>query len=420
MKRIHVLILAALASAASSAHADEPTSGFSFSGFGTAAAVKTNTDEARFSAGPAVQLGGVRKGIDGAFDDKLGLQGTYKFNDQLSATVQLLSKKAGDDDLKPRVEWAYLKYEPTSNLSMHAGRIRVPAFLISDSKDVGYSQTWVRTPAEVYAQFTLSYITGVDLVYRAKLGDFNITLQPQFGSQNKYNSPGNPTPYPIKASDLGALNATAEIGNWLFRLGTVQVKISGTPNNGDNPASLALTTFNQLAPGLGYGDLANKLAVRNDKTTFSGVAGVYDDGTWTFQSEYTVRRSDTLSINNSHGWYALGSYRVGKWTPYLTYATIKNENPDSYTDHNGIPVVSATVSAIVSAVYQSSFTNQHTVSVGTRYDLMKNVALKAQFDRITTGGPAGNQRGLFAAASPAFMASSHNVNVMSLFVDFIF
>jgi len=420
MKKLHVLILAALAGAASTAHADEPTSGFSFSGFGTAAAVKTNTDEARFSAGPAVQLGGVHNGIDGAIDNKLGLQGAYQFNKELSATVQLLSKKGGDDDFKPRVEWAYLKYEPTSNLSMHAGRIRVPAFLISDSKDVGYSQTWVRTPQEVYALFTLTYLTGVDLIYRNKIGDVSFTVQPQFGSQNKYNTPGNPTPYAIKAADVAALNATAEIGSWLVRIGTVQSKISGLFNNGANAGSDALNFFNQLAPGLGYGDLAKKVAVKDAKTTFSGIAGVYDDGTWTFQSEYTVRSSESLAINDSTGWYAFGSYRVGKWTPYMIYSKVKNTNDQNYTDRNNVPGISPIVSALISGVNQSSFTDQHTVSIGTRYDLMKNVALKGQFDRITTGGPNGNARGLFTVTTPAFVAGPHNVNVVSFLVDFIF
>ena len=420
MKRIHVLILAALASAASSAHAEESTSGFSFSGFGTAAAVKTNTDDARFSGGPAVQLGGVHNGIHGAIDNKLGVQGSYKFNDQLSATVQLLSRKGGDDDFKPRVEWAYIKYDPTSDLSFHAGRIRLPAYLISDSKDVGYSQTWVRVPQEVYAQFNLTYVTGIDLTYRTKVGGVGLTFQPLFGEQKNYNTPGNPTPNAIDTKDIAALSATAEIGNWTLRIGTLQTKISSLANGGVNAGSLALSNFNRLAPGLGYGDLAAKVAVVNAKTTFSGVAGVYDDGTWLFQSEYAVRRSDTLSVNNSHGWYGLGSYRIGKWTPYLIYAVLKNENPGTYTDRNGLPVISATVSAIMSGVYQASYTDQHTVSVGTRYDLMKNVALKGQFDRITTGGPSGNTRGLFTVTTPAFRSGPHNVNVVSLLVDFIF
>jgi len=421
MKKLHLLILAAIAGSTSIAHAQEATSGFRFSGFGTLAAVKTDTDEARFGSSPNGQLGGAHEsGIDGSVDTKFGVQGSYLFNEKFSTTVQLLSQKGAYNDYVPRVEWAYVKYEPSNALSFRAGRIRLPAFLISDSKDIGYSQTWVRPPREVYSQFVLSYLYGADMIYRTKVGSFDLTLQPFVGTDHNYKIPTATGPLGLDVRNVYALSATAESGPWTFRIGSVSSSISLAHDKGDNAATDALNLFNTMVPGLGYGDLANKIRLHNSSVTFSGVSGIYDDGKWLAQSEYTIRRSDSLAVNDSTGWYVMGAYRIAKWTPYVTYASVKNNNPGSYVDHNNLPVISATVSAIMSGVYQSSYTDQHTWALGTRYDLMKNVALKGQFDHVTTGGANGNVRGLFVETTPAFRAGPHNVNVVSLLVDFVF
>ncbi|MFN4266113.1 MAG: hypothetical protein ACK4F8_10255 [Aquabacterium sp.] len=46
-------------------------------------------------------------------ESKVGLQGTYTFNDKLSATGPVVGR--GVDGIKADVEWAYLSYEASPN-----------------------------------------------------------------------------------------------------------------------------------------------------------------------------------------------------------------------------------------------------------------------------------------------------------------
>ena len=121
---------------------------FSYNGFSTAAYAQTDTDDA------AVGYVGQPEGIDSdgsfAIDSKLGLQVTAKFNEFVSATVQGVAYADLTADWEPHLDWAYVRVQPLSNLSVRAGYLRTPTFMFSDSVFIGYANTWVRPPIEVY------------------------------------------------------------------------------------------------------------------------------------------------------------------------------------------------------------------------------------------------------------------------------
>ena len=121
---------------------------FSYSGFSTAAYAQTDTDEAQ------VGYIGQPEGIDSegswAIDSKLGLQVTAKFNDVISATVQGVGYADLTADWEPHLDWAYVRVQALQNVSARVGYMRAPTFMYSDSVFVGYANSWVRPPLEVY------------------------------------------------------------------------------------------------------------------------------------------------------------------------------------------------------------------------------------------------------------------------------
>jgi hypothetical protein len=124
-KPLQLTVLAAACTVlATSAHAQSALTfdpSWSFSGFGTLAYTKIDTDQAEFAA-PG-QFGGVDKSGGFSPDSKLGLQLTGKVNSIFSATVQLLSKKNGVGTYKPEVEWAFAKAQALPELAVRVGRI---------------------------------------------------------------------------------------------------------------------------------------------------------------------------------------------------------------------------------------------------------------------------------------------------------
>ena len=45
---------------------------------------------------------------------------------------------------------------------MRVGRVGLPVFMISDYRNVGYANTMLRPPAEMYSQVPINSIDGVD------------------------------------------------------------------------------------------------------------------------------------------------------------------------------------------------------------------------------------------------------------------
>jgi predicted porin len=121
------------------------------------------------------------------------------------------------------------------------------------------------------------------------------------------------------------------------------------------------------------------------------IGASYDPGNWLIQAEYTYAKLAGLSPNHT-AYYVLGGYRLGTFTPYAMYANIK---PD---DTPGFPI-----------------RHQNTTSLGLRWDAMRNIAVKLQYDHVQLGK---DNTGFFTRVKPALAGS--NVNVLGLAVDFVF
>ena len=152
----HRLLPLLLALAAGGASAADGM--FSLSGFGTLGLVRTSTDDAQFAL--FGQTRGADKDASAEVDSKLGVQVGAKFSDVFSGTLQVLTKSNGKGNFTPGVEWAFLKAQVTPGLALRAGRMGAPFFAVSDFRDVGYANTALRPPKDVYDQVPVSHFDG--------------------------------------------------------------------------------------------------------------------------------------------------------------------------------------------------------------------------------------------------------------------
>lgn len=399
-----VFALAPLALAAltlgTSAHA-AGDSMFSFSGFGTVGLVGTNNSDADFVI-PG-QPRGATKSISGEVSSKLGLQVSGKFNSMFSATAQLLTKQTGDGNFTPELEWGFVKAQLMPSLALRVGRMGAPFFAVSDFRDVGYANTWLRPPQDVYGQVPLSHFDGADLFWQTNAGPATVNVQ-LYGGKSK--SVFEHTD--IDFSDLYGFNATAEFDNGLtLRVGHVETKLT--------VKSVALGQLVGLLRMTPFASVGNQLDATDKSGTFSGVGLSYDSGNLLAMVEYTKRKTDSY-VPSTTGWYGTLGYRFGKFTPYVTVSELKQ---DSSNVNNTIPAgvaipgVTPDLRALVNGTLEAQSNRQKTTSLGVRWDAWRSIAVKAQYDRITPNGP-----GLFANPTPAFGHS--NVNVYSVAVDFVF
>ena len=146
----------------------QEASAWKISGFGTAAATHFTRSDADFTgASGAVPDGAGRtKSVSLEPDSKAGIQVRYTPIERVEMTLQAITKHTPKDDWTPTVEWANVKYAFNDNVAVRVGRIGHPFFMISDYRQVNYTNTALRPATEVYNQIPMSASDVVEGIFR--------------------------------------------------------------------------------------------------------------------------------------------------------------------------------------------------------------------------------------------------------------
>jgi hypothetical protein len=387
---------------------------FTLSGYGTVGLMRSDNDRADYLVDAFRPNGpGYTRRTSADADSRLGLQLSTQLTPRLSAVVQVLSQQRYDNSYRPSVEWANVKYAVTPDLSVRAGRVVLPAFMVTDTRLVGYSNPWIRPPVEMYGMVPVTHNDGFDASYRFTTGRATHTFQLTLGrSDSRFPDASGFDAGTAEVRDLVAGNHTIESGPASLRLSAGQAKLTIAAFR---PLFDAYRQF-----GASGAAIAERYSVDDRRVTFLGLGASYDTGRWFAMAEWA--RFDTHSVLGAkNAWYASGGYRFAKVTPYATYARIK---ADSHTSDPGVPLAGLPPEAAATATYLNAILNarlgvlplQNTLSVGARWDLARNAALKLQYDRVRLRGGA---RGTFGNVQPDFPPGGR-VGLLSAALDFVF
>jgi len=408
---LNAIILTGLLWYSTGAHAaaeDSSEPMFSFSGFGTLGLVHSSETEADFTSSIFKPNGaGHTHPWSGDVDSKIGAQVTAHLTPRLSAVLQVISEQNYDNTYRPHVEWANINYQITPDFGIRAGRTLLSSFLYSDSRKVGFAIPWVRPPIELYTLVPIGSSDGVDARYQFRVGaGVNTTV----GTYGRTNS-DQPTGGKAKARRQWAITDTLEYGSATVYVTYHEAHLTVDP----------LNAFFEVFRNFGSQGiaLADKYDVQDKPVKFFGLGGNYDPGQWFIVGEWATASSDTVFGKNT-AWYASGGYRFGKFTPFLTYGSVKQ---DSNTSDPGLNLAAlppflvgpATgLNAGLNAILGSAAV-QTTISVGSRWDLMRNVDLKLQYDHTRHG--AGSP-GTLSNLQPGFRPGG-TVDLVSVALDFV-
>lgn len=378
----------------SGARAEGPT--VKVSGFGTAAVAIADTDDAQYVR--SRQLAGVGDKVRTGLDSNLGVQATATFNDKLSMTAQVLTRKIVRDHYGAELAWAFAKLQVTEELAVRVGRMGVPIYMISDFRNVGYANTMIRPPNEVYSLVPPDSVDGMDAVYQTDIGATAVTAQVTLGGAK----PRLPSGSRSNMKPLGALHVVAENGPLTLRMGysfTEFTVSAGTP---------FLKTLDANLRAAGFLRAAEDFALKDVRGTFASVGAVYDSGNLMLQGEYSVRRTESLFVADSTAWYGLAGYRFGKVMPYAAYASLKQDGPRS---HDEVPRRVQPLNTILNTIAKNP--QQSTTTLGVRWDVASSIALKFQADRVRPRDGAGT----LVNVKPGFTGP---LTVYAAGVDFVF
>ncbi len=345
---------------------------YEFGGFGTLGISHSNLNQ-----GDYVVDGSKPKGVGRSSDwwagnhSKVAAHVTANFTPKVSAILQIDSEYRTDGTYAPEIEWLNVKYAFTPNIHVRIGRIALPTFMDSENHDVGYTYVWITPPVELYRQLSIPGSDGIDATYRFEIGDAGNTLKAIYGS-NKHERPNSET----ISKDMWGLFDTLEYG----------------------PATFHVSYQHRRAATTSYQTGLTGAWTQN--SDFS-VGASYDPGDWFVISEWMQRRSTT----KIGAMYVSGGYRINKFTPFFAYS---QNSPGSFYAYTIPPSTAAR---------ERANRSQRTISLGTRWDFMRNYDLKIQYDQVRL---SNNSNGYLVNLQPGANLNGSKFHVISAVVDFVF
>ncbi|MCG8671841.1 MAG: hypothetical protein MI867_20725 [Pseudomonadales bacterium] len=326
-------------------------------------------------------------------DSLLGLQLNQRFSKKWDAAFQAIFKDRVGDNLEDNIEWAFVRYAPTPYLDMRVGRIGLDVFMLSDHRNVGFAYLWARPPIEFYGAFGFDHFHGADIEYSTPLYQGNFSTK-VFVGKARYR-PGVPrADLNIRLEPFYGFNIKWEDFNWRFQFAYADIKYP----KGSNEES----GFNELVDNLEFaesfgwqeaGDIIDTLNIDNERTQYYALGASFENRRWIIQSEaaYTYTTFETLKpyIN----YYLSAGYKYQQTIGYVMVGHMSNTKdvqhlpePPPIPNTPGLPVdlLQASLDELVEnvdRVYHTARIDQTTYTLGLRWNLRYDTAIKLQWDR---------------------------------------
>lgn len=353
-----------------------------FSGFGTLGLIHSNQDDAGFIRDIS-QRKGAGEGWSARTDSLVGAQLGYRLTHELDVVVQGISRHGDSGDFSPELSWAFLRYRPDPSWQFRVGRLGWDVFQLSDSRYVGYAYPWARPPVDHFGILQLTHIDGADVTFKRPFGSDLLLLKLYTGRSSSKIYLVDDLSADFDVDNVYGGHIDYETGPWRFRTSYTEVR-SDVGFSGSVANQIELIPY--LDADKVLGDVFGF-----DRVRLFSLGTLYDQGPLQVQVMWNRSRTSRHEGQVDSGFVSAG-YRIDHVTPYVVMSRVRttSTNPDN------------------------SDINQRTWSLGARYDVTTNTALKAQLDRIHTRSPGFLWRGDDSDWNGGWSS------IFSLGLDFIF
>lgn len=372
-------------------------------GFGTLGVARSTSDAAEYVRDLS-QPHGLTTSWSGKIDSVLGIQANLAFTGRTEGVVQAVSRYRYDGSFYPEIAWAFVKHDLTPDIQARLGRLGTEFYMFADSRLIGYSNVTVRPPPDFFVPLIFSNFDGADLSASGKLFSGLLRGKLFYGRSPETSPFFEDITWDVSGSRLYGGHLDYFSGPWQFRAGHSVVRFEGE----QIPLNALAGRFLAPFPAPDITALFPELSTTGKTAGFSSLGLVYDDGPFNLQAMYGRIRHESKAYQDSWSAFAIASYRLGEFTPYLGYSTVKSQAEPLSTP------VPPMLTPLINALLTFPHMDRHTVTLGSRWDFYDNVALKAQLD-LVRGSP---QAQMVFRGSP--IEWTGRMRVFSIALDFAF
>lgn len=375
---------------------------FFIRGFGTLGLARSSSDQAEFVRDLS-QPRGIKGGDWSArIDSVLGAQANWQATPEVELVGQIVSRYRYDESRTPEVMWAFAKWEPDTRVALRAGRIGADFMMLADSRLVGYSYLAARPSTDFFGPLFFSHFDGADASLTLPLGK-GLVRGKVFAGKTQEKASDVSGIWDTSGSPVRGLILDYSTGSWQFRASAARIRFSN-----DFP----LAPLPDLLRSFGASGAASELSTAGKASRFHSLGVVYDQGPAQVQGMLNEIHHESGLFQNSRGGYLLAGYRVGALTPYAGVSWWKSTSKNLATGLPDVPF--ASLNQTFDSVATASAADQTTYTLGARWDVYPNVALKLQWDAVR-----GSSRSVFPVRAEQ-AGWNGRTNVISAVVDFVF
>lgn len=331
-------------------------------GFLSAYAVKADKDVDHTAAGYEDE-------VNFSANTKFGVQFDYSVTDSVDAVLQMTAKGYEARNFEQSAEWGFLRYQASDDWMFRVGRMRTPTYMYSESSDIGFSYPWVRLPLDSYLLGFENY-SGFNANYSLHVGGWIHEFQTYVGSNTQDTHEAT-----VSTRQQVGLAITSTMGPWTLRVSHTDV------------GEVAI-----YSPSIDESGI---------EVTYSSLGMRYDDGTWLVSTEMvSYEPKDAAPIlGHTSGYFMMGRH-FGKWMPYLSYGmlTSTDDQEDKAVEYYSETVRAAVVDNVYQETYQTVLATTeggYAAAVAAAESIARSVAdsAGAEFDAVLAGNKTALSEG---------------------------
>lgn len=304
----------------------------------------------------------------------IGVQIDAIVNPEWDFVAQWVYREQDEHTIDALTTMAFARYSPNTNWKIRLGRTALDLFHLSEYRDVGIAYAWAKVPTEVYGFVPSRSIDGIDAVYIKDVSGVNVSVK---GYAGQFDTDFTSSGYdPIYFKDIFGLRLTAETFDWSINLRHSQARVE---KNNETISFVVdqITNAEPLWPNAR--EFAAELSMDDKTVTYSSISGQYNFYPFLVMGEYAYIDADSSILNSVTNGYLSLIYHTDPHSFYVTHS-FTDSTAYFFDEFVLAPQLLAPLITIVERQKNAFATDQITRSLGWRYDIADNIALKLQWD----------------------------------------